>query len=84
MVLGETIAVLQNVSGAVPVLVTVTMLAALVVPGAKVAKLMLPGETPATGAVPVPDRDALCVPPPLLALSVTVSVMVWIPDAEAA
>ena len=84
MVLGATTAALQKVSGALPVSVTVTMLAALVVPGAVNGNWMLETERFTNGAVPVPFKVAVCVPPPLLASSVTVSVMVCRPVAVAA
>jgi hypothetical protein len=84
MVFGGTTAVLQKVSGALPLFVMVTRLAGeLVLPGASEPKLMLPGRSDTRGAVPVPFRVAVCVPPPLLALSVTVSVCVWRPSAVA-
>ena len=75
VVLGATIAVLQKLKAALPVLVTVTILAGeLVLPGAQEPKLILVAESVAIGAVPVPDKDAVCVPPPLLALSITETV----------
>ena len=71
------------VSGAVPLLVSVTVWAAADRPSAVAGKVRLAGDTPAVGTpTPVPARDAVCVEPETFpALSVTVRVAVRLPAA---
>jgi hypothetical protein len=73
---------LLMVSAAVPVLLSLTVCEALLVPTVCPLKVRLPGETPATGAVPVPVRPIVCMLPgiPLL-LSVMVTEPVSVPVA---
>ncbi len=70
---------LVMVNIAPPVLDSVTVCAALIAPTGWLPKLKLEGDTLATGTVPVPVKPALCGLP--LALSVTVSVPVRVPEA---
>lgn len=67
------------VRAAVPVFVSVTVIAALVVPCTWLPNVKLVGASPTPGAVPVPVNGAVCVPEP--ALSVTVSVPARAPKA---
>ena len=67
------------VNVALPELLSVTMLAALVVPTAWFANETLVGARPMTGATPVPPSGMLCGLP--LALSVTVMLALRVPAA---
>ena len=61
---------------ALPVLLRVTTLAGLDVPTAWFAKLILPGERAAAGAIPVPVRGTDCGLPGMLSLTVILAVRV--------
>lgn len=76
------VAMLVMVSAAVPLLVSVTVCAAEVVPTFWPAKVRLAGESPAAGAMPVPLKLAVCGLP--AALSVTVNVPLRAPEAVGA
>jgi len=66
------------VNEAVPVLLNVTACAALVVPTFWLANVRLVGDKPATGAMPVPLRLAVCGLPAALSLTVRVpAVPAW-------
>ena len=72
-------AMLEIVSGAVPVFVTVTVWAALGTPTATFPKLKDVAERPSSGAVPVPVTDTVCGLP--VALLIRVSVPARAPTA---
>ena len=65
-------------SVALPVLVSVTVCAALVLPTGTLPKLRLVGDRDTTGAVPTPVSDTVCGLP--AALSVIVRVPLIVPD----
>src|SRR5205807_2094251 len=73
------VAILPIFRAADPVLLKVTVWAALVVPTSWLANVRLAGNSPAAGAIPLPLRATVCGLP--LALSVTDSVPVRMPVA---
>jgi hypothetical protein len=77
------ITMLEIVSGPVPVLLRVTVCAALVPPTVVLAKERLDGDAPATGTpIPVPVSTTICCEPAVLpALSVTVKTPLRVPKA---
>ena len=81
---GAAVDTLDTFIGPVPVLVSVTLLAALVVPTICDEKPRLVGETVAAGAVPVPVIAMICVAPRLKELSLTVNVPFTVPWAVGA
>jgi hypothetical protein len=74
-------ATLATVNGPVPVLLSVTDCAALVVPTVWAANVSEVGETPAVGDVPVPLSVTFWVAPTLPELSITCSVALRLPTA---
>jgi hypothetical protein len=76
-------ATLVIVSATLPVLLSVTACAALVVPTVCVANVSAFGETPAAAVpAPVPVNVTLCVAPTLPELSTICNVAVRVPEAE--
>ena len=78
--LAPVIAILVTLNDTAPVLVNVTMRAALVVPTPWLPKLTLVGERLIAGVAPVPVRLTVCGLP--LALSETVTLAVLVPTAN--